>query len=89
MKLPGLVLNFNIDVSVSNFYIFPRLVFGKPICSQIHKCGNKETEHYNPVLEITKFHFWKYINLNQTLYWILTGPSFAVQGVFSLCRLSN
>jgi hypothetical protein len=41
--------------------------------SQIHECGNWETEHYNSVLEITRPHsfiFWEYR--------ILTGPSFAV-----------
>jgi hypothetical protein len=38
-------------------------------CSQIHECGNWETEHYKSVLEITwqrPFHFWEYINRNQT-----------------------
>ncbi len=34
--------------------------------SQIHECGNWETEHYNSVLEITQFHFWEYIDWNQT-----------------------
>jgi hypothetical protein len=30
--------------------------------------------------EAVQFHFWEYINWNQTfLYWILTGPSFAVR----------
>ncbi len=33
------------------------------------KCGNWETEHYNSDLKInetTQFHFWEYINRNQT-----------------------
>jgi hypothetical protein len=48
--------------------------------SQIHECGNWETEHYNSVLEITSPHFWEYINQNQTftVNWSLNGPSLAV-----------
>jgi hypothetical protein len=66
MKLRGLVPNFYIHVSVSDFYI-PRICL--PICpqqkkadrsweyinhSQIHECGNWETGHYNYVLEIKR-----------------------------------
>jgi hypothetical protein len=62
MKLRGLVSNFDIYVSVSNLYI-PRIglfgysKMGKPVDinrSQIHECGNWETEHYNSVLEIAR-----------------------------------
>jgi hypothetical protein len=82
MKLGGLVPISCIHVSVSGLYI-PRI--GLPIWvqqnsqtylsweyinrSQIHECGNGETEHYNSVLkntEAAKFHFWDYINWNQT-----------------------
>ncbi len=42
MKLRSLVPNFYIHVSVSDLYINR---------SQIHECGNWETEHYNSVLE--------------------------------------
>jgi hypothetical protein len=49
--------------------------------SQIHKCGNQETEHYNSVSEITRSR--SFISGNTSigttyLYWILTGLSFAV-----------
>ncbi len=56
----------------------------------IHECGNWEIEHYNSVLEITRlpqFHFQEYINWNQTLSWILTGPSFAVCASLSMLFL--
>jgi len=33
--------------------------------SQIYECRNWETEHYNSVMEY-QFHFWEYINGNQT-----------------------
>jgi hypothetical protein len=37
-------------------------------CSPIHKCGNWETEQYNCFgnNKATQFHFWEYINRNQT-----------------------
>jgi hypothetical protein len=67
MKLCDLIPNAYIHVSVSDLYIFPgsvclfgfsktgRLVLGIYINrSQIHECGNWETEHYNSVLEITR-----------------------------------
>ncbi len=46
----------------------------------IYECRNWETEHYNSILEIRmiSFIFWEYINAASHLYWILTGPSFAV-----------
>jgi hypothetical protein len=69
MKLCSLVPKSYIHVSVSDLYI-PRI--GQPIWlqqnrqtdpgnvyvnrSQIHECGNWETEHYNSVLEITRPH---------------------------------
>jgi hypothetical protein len=36
--------------------------------SQIHECGKWETEHYNFVLKnkAPQFHFWEYINWDQT-----------------------
>ncbi len=84
MELHVLVPNSCIHVYASDLYI-PRI--GLPIWlqqnrqtdsqelknrSQIHECGNWETEHY----EAAQLHFWEYINRNQTLYWIVTGPSF-------------
>jgi hypothetical protein len=52
----------------------------------MHECGNWETEHYNSVLEITKITRPRILISGNTkigtrhLYWILTGPSFAVRG---------
>ncbi len=78
INLCSLVPNSYIQVFVSDLYI-PRI--GLPIwlqqnnadgsweyinCSQIHECGNWKTEHYNSVWEKTQFHFWEYINRNQT-----------------------
>ncbi len=79
MKLCSLVPNSYILVSVGDLYI-PRisLIGCKKKAdrswedinrSQIYECGYWETEHCNSVLEITrpwKFHFWEYINRNQT-----------------------
>ncbi len=42
---------------------------GRPILGiykSLKECGNWETKPYNSVLEITQFHFWEYINRNQT-----------------------
>ncbi len=50
--------------------------------SQINECDNLETEHYNSVLEIRAVHSFIPGILQigtRHLYWILTGPSFAVQ----------
>ncbi len=52
--------------------------------AQIHECGNRETEHYNFVLEITRSQ--SFISGNtpigtRHLYWILTGPSFACRQI--------
>jgi hypothetical protein len=77
MKLRSLVPNTYIHVSVSDIYI-PRI--GLPIWPILviyiynrsqHRymnVENWETEHYDSVLEIraAQFHFWKYINRNQT-----------------------
>ncbi len=66
MKLRGLVTSFYINVSVSDFYVFPgsvylfgfskigRLILENMNRSQKHECGNWETTHYNSVLEITR-----------------------------------
>ncbi len=83
-------------------YIFPgsawvfgckigRLILG--ICkslrrSQLHKCGNWETEHYNSVLEIMRPHSFFSGNTligARHLYWILTDPTFAVCTAFAGC----
>jgi hypothetical protein len=42
----------------------------------MYECRNWETEHYNSVLTVSflGIHKWEPDNL----YWILTGPSFAV-----------
>ncbi len=79
MKLCSLVPSSYIHISVSDLYI-PSI--GLPIWLQQkrqtdpgnihvqkHKCGNWDAKHYNSVLKITrpaKFHFWEYINGNQT-----------------------
>ncbi len=49
--------------------------------SQIYECRNWDTEHYNSVLEITRLHSFISVNTKMGtshLYWILTGPSYAV-----------
>ncbi len=52
MKLCGLVLHFYIHVSVSDLYIPADRSCEYMNRSQIHECGNWETEHYNSVLKI-------------------------------------
>jgi hypothetical protein len=93
MKLRGLILNSYIHVSVSDLYI-PRISL--PIwleqnrqtdpgniknCSQIHECGNWETENYNSVLKIMNLDV-SFLGIHKSgtrhLYCILTGPSFEV-----------
>jgi hypothetical protein len=72
--------------------VFERFVYSQDLyLSQIHKCRNWETEHYNSVLEITRLH--SFISGNtwmgtRHLYWILTGPSFAVHPRFHLTPTS-
>ncbi len=66
MKLRGLVPNFYNHVSVYNLYF-----------SQIQECGNYKTENYNSVFRTFIFSGNKLIGTRH-LYWILTGPSFAV-----------
>ncbi len=71
MELHGLVPNSYIHVSVSDLYIprigppfgcskIDRLIWEYINCSQIHECGNRETEHYKSVLEIMRppVSFW-------------------------------
>ncbi len=93
MKLCGLVPNSYIHVSVSDLYI-PRISLigcskiGSPILrinksladTWVCKLGNRTLWFCFGNKEATQFHFWEYINQNQTFtaYWILTGPSFAV-----------
>jgi hypothetical protein len=75
MKLCGLVPNYYIHESVSELYI-PRIG---------HRYMNVDIGRQNKKNSILKnneaeqFHFWEHINQKQTfIYWILTGPSFAV-----------
>jgi hypothetical protein len=57
MNLRGLVSNFYIHVSVNDLYISVIGPREDPLWeyivnrSQIHECGNWETEHYNSALE--------------------------------------
>jgi hypothetical protein len=77
MKLSDHVPNSYIHVSVSDLYILrigppfdcskiDRLIWEYINGSQIHECGNWETEHYKSVLEIMRpqFHFGVHINRN-------------------------
>ncbi len=70
MKLRGLV---------PNSFICERSIYTQDR-SQIHECGNREREHNNSFLEITRPRSFisgnTYIG-TRYLYWILTGPSFA------------
>jgi hypothetical protein len=84
MKLRGLIHNFHILVSVSDLYI-PMIGLQTNRWeyinrSQINECANWETEHFNSVLEITVS--FRGIHNSEpsiySVYWILTGPSFAV-----------
>jgi hypothetical protein len=92
MKLHGLVPNSYIHVSVSDLYI-PRTSMpmwlqqirqadpGNILHAHRYECGNWETEHYNSILEVTRPNSFISGNTsmeNRHLYWILTGPSFAV-----------
>jgi hypothetical protein len=75
-ELCGLSPNFHIHVAASHLYI-PRIGPhislqqnrqtdpGNINLSQIYECRNWETEHSNSVLDY-QFHFWEYINGNQT-----------------------
>ncbi len=92
-ELCGHNSNSYIHVSVSNLYYIPRI--GPHIglqqihaerswkyinLSQIYECRNWETEH--TVMEITRLHSFLSVNTimgTRHLYWILTGPSFAVR----------
>ncbi len=82
-ELCGLSPNFHIHVSVSDW---------SPYCIWLQKnwqtdpgnieIENWEAEHYNYILEIRRLHSFisgnTYTGTRQ-LYWILTGPSFAVR----------
>jgi hypothetical protein len=75
MKLRGLFLNFHIHVFVRNLYI--------PAIGPRDQYMNVELgeRNYYSVLEIMRpcsFISGNTQNWNQTLYWILTGPLFAV-----------
>jgi hypothetical protein len=60
---PHIFLQQNRQTDPENMYIN---------LSQIYECRNWETGHYNSVMEITV----SFLGIH--LYWILTGPSFAV-----------
>ncbi len=64
MKLCSLVPESTFMYLLGNYIllrlVLGRLIVGIYIASQIHECGNWETEYYNSVLEITVF-FWEYI----------------------------
>ncbi len=59
-------------------------------CSQIHLCGNCETEHYYSLWKYcnkaVQFHFWEYINQNQTFilhsHWPFICSALLVSGVY-------
>jgi hypothetical protein len=105
VKLRGLIPNFYIHEFVSDLYTFPGSVclFGcsrilaDRSCeyvnrSQIHECGNWETEHYNSVLEIARL--YNFISGNteirtRHLYWTIIDPSFAVCVNFFSSLLCN
>jgi hypothetical protein len=74
--LRGLVPNSYIHVSVRDLYI-PGLVslFG---CIMRQELGDRTLKFCFGNKKAVQFYFWEYINRNQTLYWILNGPSFAV-----------
>jgi hypothetical protein len=94
-ELRSLSPNFHIHVSASDFYIprishiFGCSKIERPILETYiylsdiqYESRNWETEHYNSALEIRRLH--RFISGNKKmgtrhLYWILTGPSFAVQ----------
>ncbi len=86
-KLHVLGPDFYIHVSVSGLFI--PTTDPQQTCSweyisrpQIYECVNWETEHYNPVLNIARlrsFISWNTYIGTRHLYWILTGPLFAVQ----------
>jgi hypothetical protein len=76
MKLRGLVPNSYIHVSVRDFYIPGSVCL--IACSMQRELGDRTLKFCFGNKKATQFNFWQYINRNQTFYWILTGPSFAV-----------
>jgi hypothetical protein len=96
----GLVPNPCIHVSLSHLYTprigFPiwlqqnrQTVLGIYKCSQVHECG--DTEHYNSILEIPRpgqFHFWEYINRNQTFI-MVSHRSFILGVCWRFCCLQS
>jgi hypothetical protein len=76
MKLRGLVPNSYIHIPVRDLYIPGSVcLFG---CSMQRELGDRTLKFSFGNKKAAQFHFWEHINQNQTLYWILTGPSFAV-----------
>ncbi len=87
------VSNSYLHESVSDLYI-PRSVclfgwskIGRPIMeiyklltdTWMWKLGDRTFYFCFGNNETTQFHFWEFISRNGHLYWILTGPSFAVK----------
>jgi hypothetical protein len=95
-ELRGLSPNFHIHVSVNVLYI-PRigphislqqnrqmiLEIYKSLTDILYECRNWETEHYNSVCVNNSFISENTLMGTRHLYWILTGPSFAVQSMLN------
>ncbi len=74
VPIPTFMCLWTIYIFPGSVHIFGCSIIDRPILkyvnvSQIYECRNWKTEHYNSVLEIRRaaqFHFWEYINGNQT-----------------------